>query len=97
VLQLPETWAIGQRAEVFIETARVDECVWVPVSLLAQQGTQLGVFINDRGIAKWRPLSLGIEGRDAMEVLAGLQPGDLAIMPAQAGAKLDNGRRVFIP
>jgi HlyD family secretion protein len=36
-LKLPETWAIGQRAEVFIETGRVDDCVWIPTSFLTKQ------------------------------------------------------------
>lgn len=97
VLQLPETWAIGQRAEVFIETARVDECIWIPSSFRAKRGVEIGVYINDNGTAKWRPVTLGIEGPDTVEVLEGLRPGDLAIMPAQAGAKLDAGRQVLIP
>lgn len=93
--KLPQTWAIGQRAEVFIETARVDECVSLPSSFLMKQGNEIGVFINDNGTAKWRTITLGIEGRDVIEVLTGLQPGEQVIKPVQANAKLNDGRRVL--
>lgn len=53
-LKLPETWAIGQRAEVFIETGRVDDCVWIPQSFVTKQGDERGVFIHSGGVAKWR-------------------------------------------
>lgn len=96
-LKLPETWAIGQRAEVFIETARVDQCVRLPPEFLAKQDDQVGVFVNENGLAKWRPVELGIEGRDAVEVLEGLRPGEVAIMPVQSTSKLADGGKVLLP
>jgi HlyD family secretion protein len=96
-LKLPETWAIGQRAEVFIETARVDDCVRIPNSFLSKQGAQQGVYIYDNGAAKWRSLELGIEGRDSVSIVSGLSSGDVIIKPAQPTAKLDDGRNVLAP
>ncbi len=96
-LNLPETWAIGQRAEVFIEIERVDKCVWIPASFLTEEDSEQGVYIQDGGVAKWRALKLGIEGRDTVEVIEGLSSGEIIIKPLQTGAKLANGRKVSVP
>ncbi len=96
-LKLPETWAIGQRAEVFIETARVDDCLWMPSSFLIKQGVEMGVYINDSGNAGWRSLTLGIVGRDTTEVRSGLELGQQIIKPLQPTVKLTEGRKVLIP
>jgi HlyD family secretion protein len=96
-LKLPETWAIGQRAEVYIETGRVDECVWIPASFLSKQGNEQGVFVHNDGVAIWRPLKLGIEGRDTVAVDDGLLSGDVIIKPSQPVAKLTDGRKVLVP
>jgi HlyD family secretion protein len=96
-LKLPETWAIGQRAEVFIETARIDDCVWIPASFLSKQDDEQGVYIHDSGVAKWRALKLGIEGRDVVEVLEGLSAGEIIIKPRQPTAGLVDGKKVLVP
>ncbi len=96
-LKLPKTWAIGQRAEVFIETARVDDCVWIPTSFLAKQGIEQGAYVHDDGAATWRAVTLGIEGRDTVEIVDGLSAGDIIIKPVQPGAKLAEGRKVIVP
>jgi HlyD family secretion protein len=96
-LKLPETWAIGQRAEVFIETGRVDECVWIPSSFLSKQDDDQGVFVHSGGVAKWRALKLGIEGRDIVAVVDGLSSGEVIIKLSQPSAKLTEGRKVLVP
>jgi HlyD family secretion protein len=96
-LKLPETWAIGQRAEVFIETERVDDCVWIPASFLSKRGDEQGVFVHSNEVAKWRALKLGIEGREKVEVLEGITVGQSIIKPLQASAKLIDGRKVLVP
>jgi HlyD family secretion protein len=96
-LKLPETWAIGQRAEVFIETGRVDDCVWIPASFLSNQGDEQGVFVHSGGVARWRRLEKGIEGRDTVAVVDGLSSGEVIIKPSQPSAKLTDGRKVLVP
>jgi len=96
-LKLPATWAIGQRAEVYIETARVEDCVWVPPVFLSKQGAQQGVYVHDGGVAKWRAVKLGIEGRKRVEVLEGLASGEVIVKPSQPTAKLADGRKVQVP
>lgn len=82
-LRLPETWAIGQRAEVFIETARVDQCVTVPAPFLSRRGSETFVFVEENGLASLRAVTLGIEGRNLSQVLSGLQAGDKIVKPLQ--------------
>lgn len=96
-LKLPDTWAIGQRAEVFIETGRVDDCVWIPALFLSEQGDEQGVFVHDGGGAKWQALKLGMKGRDTVEVLDGLSAGEIIVRPSQPSAKLTDGRKVLVP
>lgn len=96
-LKLPETWAIGQRAEVYIETARVKDCVWVPAGFLSKQGERQGVFVAAGGVAEWRAVTLGLEGRDRVEVVEGLASSEIIIKPSQPTAKLADGRKVLIP
>lgn len=95
-LKLPETWAIGQRAEVFIETDRADDCVWIPASYQSRRGDEKGVYVHDDGIASWRALKLGIEGRDVVEVIEGLSAGEIIIKPKQPTSKLVDGRKVLL-
>jgi HlyD family secretion protein len=96
-LKLPETWAIGQRAEVFIETARVNDCVFIPASFLEKHGAEQGVYVHQARVAKWRPLKLGIEGHDTVEVLEGLSTGEVIIKPSQPADRLTEGRKVMAP
>lgn len=96
-LKLPETWAIGQRAEVYIETARVENCVWIPAGFLLKHGDQHGVYLAVGGVAEWRAVKIGIEGRDRVEILEGLVGSEIIIKPSQPTAKLADGRKVLIP
>ncbi len=97
VLRLPDTWAIGQRAEVFIETGRIDESILIPATYLFKQGNQPGVFVHSDGNAKWRAIKLGIEGRDDVAVMEGLSSGEVIVRPLQSSAKLTDGRKVSVP
>ena len=96
-IQLPTTWAIGQRAEVYIETERVENDLWIPDVFLTTEGQQVGTYVVAGGQAEWRPLRLGIAGRDAVRVIDGLQVGDTVIRPSAAGGQLSSGVRVKLP
>jgi HlyD family secretion protein len=96
ILKLPDSWAIGQRAEVYIETARVERAAWVPAAFLSRQGSERGVYVHDGDAAKWRAVKLGVEGRDRIEVIEGLSVGEVILKPSQQAAKLADGSRVVI-
>ena len=98
VKELPKTWAVGQRAEVYIQTARKDQALLVPPAAIIWQGKKPGVFISNAGHAAWRSVELGLRSDDAVEVLKGLAPGEVVIWrPDPKGAVLTEGRAVRLP
>ena len=110
VLELPSNWAVGQRADVFIETAHEDSAVLIPPALVVWRekrgmtGDETsdtrkapGVFVNDANRARWRPVKLGLCGRDAIQVIEGVSEGDRLIIPADEKMTLVEGKRVTVP
>jgi HlyD family secretion protein len=97
VKDLPSSWAIGQRAEVYIQTARKDRTLVVPQRFILWQAGAPGVFVETAGRARWQPVSLGLRGRDVVEILAGLTDGQNVLLPRDSGAPLANGRAVRLP
>jgi HlyD family secretion protein len=94
VMALPETWAVGQRAEVFIETVHKEDVVVLPATYLVQRDKTLGVYLEAQGRAAWRDIEVGLRSRDSVEVVDGLQPGDLVLVPSNPENELADGRRV---
>lgn len=95
---LPEQWSVGQRAEVYIETQRKSQATLAPSSFLVRHGSDTGVFVAVRGRAYWRPIQFGLQGRDTVEALAGVTPGEILVAPSNPQAKaLADGRSVKLP
>ncbi len=94
VIELPRNWAIGQRAEVYIETERKGRVVRVPAAMLVRQGKEDGVFVDVSGRAAWRPVKLGLRSREFVEVLEGLEVGEVVVVPADRRKSLSDGRRL---
>jgi RND family efflux transporter MFP subunit len=97
VLELPKNWAVGQRAEVYIETARKSGVTVLPAKYILWRDEKPGVFIRQAGHAVWRDLTLGLRGRESVEVVAGLEPGDSVVIPADGKATAIEGRRISVP
>lgn len=95
VKELPDNWAVGQRAEVYIETGKKPDVLKVPLRLVQWRSGKSGVFVDDGGTAVWRDVSLGLRGRDAVEVRTGLSKGEFLVDVSglPAGTAID-GRRV---
>jgi HlyD family secretion protein len=93
-LDLPENWAVGQRAEVYIESASKDSVTRLPPELLQLQQGQQGVFVDVDGRSQWRPVTLGLRSTRWVEVVDGLEIGDTVVKPVKAAAVLRNGQRV---
>ncbi|MBS3954338.1 MAG: efflux RND transporter periplasmic adaptor subunit [Methylomicrobium sp.] len=95
VQQLPTNWAVGQRAEVFIETGRQSDAVIIPQHFLLWQTGKPGVMVNEQGKAQWRGISLGLQGTQDIEVLQGLSVGDQIIKPIDSLMQaLEDGQSV---
>ena len=97
VLELPANWAVGQRAEAFIETQRRQNAIVLPATLIINRGDGHGVFVDDNGHADWRAIELGVRSREAVEVVDGLAEDDIVVTPRSTGATLTDGRRVATP
>jgi len=97
VLELPKNWAVGQRAEVYIETARKTGVTVLPARYVLWRGGKPGVFIRQGQHAAWRDLTLGLSSREAVEVVAGLEPGDGVVAAADGKTTGIEGRRISAP
>jgi len=82
---LPKHWAIGQRADVYIETNRLDDALVVPMNYLVVIDGQRGVYILDGKKARWSPCELGMQGRESIEVIRGISAGDVLVRVANPG------------
>lgn len=79
VKELPKTWAVGQRAEVYIQTASKDNALLVPSKAITWQKGKPGLFISNEGHAKWVDVETGLQGKESVEILSGLKAGDIVI------------------
>jgi HlyD family secretion protein len=97
VLELPKNWAVGQRAEVYIQTARKTGVTVLPARYVLWRDGRPGVYIRQGQHAAWRDLTLGLSGRESVEVAAGLEPGDGVVVPADSKNTAIEGRRISVP
>lgn len=96
VLELPTNWAVGQRAEVYIETASRKQTSILPAKAIFWREGISGVFIARDEIAEWSPVKLGLSNRDQVEVIEGPAIGDQVLLPADAARFTIEGRKVTI-
>ena len=97
VLELPKNWAVGQRAEVFVETARKESVTLLPAQYVMWRDETAGVFVSEGGQVAWRPLTTGLRNPQWVEVVEGVQPHDLVVAPVDPRSKLTHGRRISLP
>ncbi len=96
VLELPANWAVGQRAEVYIEVARKENVIQIPATMVMRVEGQTGLFILRNSRAHWQPISLGLRSREHVEVTEGLRVDDLVIVPVHEKVSLSQNRKVVV-
>jgi RND family efflux transporter MFP subunit len=96
VLELPKNWAVGQRAEVYIQTASKAKTSLLPVTAIAWRDGASGVFIARDQRAEWIAVELGLTNRENVEVIEGLAVGDTVLLVDDAARHTINGRRITI-
>ncbi len=96
VLELPTNWAVGQRAEVYIQTAHKSGVTALPAQLVLWRDGKPGVFVGQGQTAAWRDLTLGLGSRTLVEVVGGLQPGDRIVTPTGGRIEGMEGRRISV-
>lgn len=97
VLELPKNWAVGQRAEVYIETDRKSSVVLLPAKYVVKRNERSGVFVERDGHAEWRPLTFGLRSPEMIEVIEGLKSGETVVFPSDPRNTLSEGQRIVMP
>jgi HlyD family secretion protein len=95
VEHLPANWAVGQRAEVYIRTDRKESVTLLPAGLVLLRQGKTGVMVDEGGKARWRDITLGLRGREVVEIVSGLSAGDVVVYPKGAhSGPIGIGRRI---
>jgi len=94
--KLPTNWAIGQRAEVYIEAAKKDKALFVPEKYIKWRNNVSGVFVNNKGAASWHPIKIGISGGRLVEITEGIQKGSNVLTPISSNIKLADQTRISV-
>lgn len=94
IARLPEKWAVGQRAEVYIETGRSDDAVLIPSRFVQWRDGKPFLMVDESGKARTRQISLGIRGRENVEIKEGLKAGETVIAPLPGAQAPRDGRSI---
>ena len=84
VQKLPAKWAIGQRAEVYIQVDHKENVMTLPAEFVLVRDGKTGVMVDKQPKARWREITVGLRGRDNLEVSTGLAIGDVIVSPLRA-------------
>jgi len=96
VNELPAKWAIGQRAEVYIETEKKDNVLIVSEKYIKWRNNVSGVFVDNGGVASWHHIKIGLHGDSFIEIIEGLQEGDSVLTPISLKNKLTDQTRISV-
>jgi HlyD family secretion protein len=91
---LPDNWAVGQRAEVYIEIGRKSDVPVIPSRMIVWRNSIPGVYLAINGKAIWKKVGFGLKGIEISEITEGLSPNDIVI--ADSYEKLSDGKRIMM-
>ncbi len=96
--ELPERWALGQRAEAYITTGAIPDALAVPGEYVFARDGRMGVYVLRDGRARWRECELGARARDRVEIRSGVDAGEQVVRPAgeDVSRALRPGKRVSV-
>lgn len=75
----------GMFGSVFLETATHENALVIPRSALALESVGDTVYVAEGGVAERREIDLGVRQGDRVEVVSGLEEGDLVVTVGQDG------------
>lgn len=96
VFETPKNWAVGQRAEVYIETGSKDSTLILPALFLRWRDNHPGVFVSNGKRVSWQMIDIGLRNDTQLEVLGGVKHGDVVVVPVKPKARLKDGSKVVI-
>ncbi len=85
----PSGFLPGMYAEVTLTTAQHENAVLIPRSAVVRDEEQTFVFVVDGDKAKRTSIELGLHNDTEVEVLSGLEPGQVIAVAGQNGLKND--------
>ena len=95
--KLPVNWAMGQRAEVYIDTAKKNNAIMIPESFIKWHNNKAGVFVYDSGHAKWTLIEQGLQGDGMIEIAGGgVREGDIILNSSNNKKQLFNDCKVAL-
>ncbi len=85
VLEAKERLRPGMFASIFLEVDRHEGALTIPKAALSLESLRDTVYVVNGKVAARRPVKLGYEEADLVEVRSGLQEGDKVIVVGQDG------------
>jgi hypothetical protein len=80
---------------VFIQTAHKTDAVLLPSNTILIKNGEKGVLVEDKGRAVWRPVKVGLRGKEEVEVVEGLDPEE-TVITAPSSKDISAGRKVKV-
>ena len=90
----PANYPSGTPVQVEIDTETKSSVLLVPASAIVHEGEETAVFVVSGDTATRRPVMIGAESADKVEVISGVKPGETVIVSGQNG--LPDGAKVSI-
>lgn len=86
--------SLGMTASVAVGAAGSQQAVYIPLSAIYQTGDTPNVWVVRDGVVSLRPIKVGVFGDNKIQVLSGLQDGDVIVTGGVQ--KLREGQKVRI-
>ena len=85
---------VGTFKEIFVVTQERKNAIGVPIDIVVQRGGQQGIYVVENEIAHFRPVEMGILSGSNVEIVSGLNDGDVVVIAGMT--LLSDGLRVNI-
>lgn len=93
--QLPTNWAVGQRAEIYIQSEATSPVLSVPSKAITWRNGRPGLFVRDKNRAVRKEVEIGARGQGRTEIVSGISTDDFVLLESKPGT-LREGRRVRV-
>lgn len=93
--QLPANWAVGQRAEVYIQGEAASPVLSVPSEAITWRNGRPGLYVAHKKRAVWKEIEVGARGQGRTEIVSGISLGDTVLLESKPGT-LHERRRVRV-
>lgn len=82
----------GMSANVDVVVAEKQNVLNLPTNVIIGRGTKRSVFVIDNGVARERPIQIGISSWERTEILSGLGEGDRVVATLNVKGLVDGAR-----